>query len=230
MWFCGAAFIVFVLEGSLDIRPLYLGISCLVIHLIFGVLTLFLSPSTSPKGNNKPSPWVYLIRGSAATTTIFLGSIVARTQPSLGGFVSCFPVIYLTTMIGVWVSQGDKVAAGAAGPMVLGGLSVSIFAFAYGVLFSHFGWLSSAIMAYLIAVLGWSIPLAFFLRWFNARIANTPPTPPLPAPGPDPIQKLYELDVSVFGKQSTDLEEGIDISRPSYGDTTDDPDVVKLDL
>lgn len=191
---------------------------------------LFLSPTNAPKGSNKPSPWVLVIRGCAAMTTIFVGSIVARTHPSLGGFVSCFPVIYLTTMIGVWVSQGDKVAAGAAGPMVLGGLSVSIYAFSYGLLFSRFGWLSSAIMAYLIAVVGWSIPLAFFLRWFNARLANTPPTPQLPPPGPDPIQKLYELDASVFGKPSTDLEEGISSARQSRSDMTDDPDIVKLEL
>lgn len=230
LWFCGAAFIVLVLEGSLDIRPLYLGISCLILHFLLGVLVLLLSPSNAPKGANKPSPWVYLIRGGAATTTIFVGSIVARSQPSLGGFVSCFPVIYLTTMIGVWVSQGDKVAAGAAGPMVLGGLAVSIFAFCYGVLFAHFGWLSSAIMGYLIAVICWSIPLAFFLRWYSARLALTTPAPPPQSMEADPIQKLYELDASVFGKQSTDLEEGRSGSQSSLSDNTDSTDVVKLDL
>jgi len=168
-WFVGALAIVGGLERGLQVRPLILGVTFLILHALFGVAVLLLSPASAPKGSNKVSPLILAIRGSCAMMTIFIGSIIARSEPSAGGFISCFPAIYMTTMISVWVSQGDKVASGATGPMVLGGLSVSIFAVAYGVLIPTFGWQSTAIMAYLIAVIGWSLPLAFFLRWRNSK-------------------------------------------------------------
>lgn len=232
LWFAGAAFIVLVLERGLQIRPIVLGTSFIVIHLIFGILVLLLSHANAPKGANKPSVLTLIIRGLAATSSIFIGSIVARTHPSLGGFVSCFPVIYLTTMIGVWVTQGEKVAAGAAGPMVLGGLSVSLYAYGYGLLYAHFGWLSAALMSYLFAVLCWSVPLAFFLRWYTARLARSDPKPTPTASTVDPIQQLYELDEKVFGK---DVEEGNLSSSATLPTSTEsehesDSNVVKLDI
>jgi hypothetical protein len=144
----------------------------MVLHVAFGLAVLFLSPAAAPKGANRVKPVILVLRGLCAMTTIFIGSIIARSHPSAGGMVSCFPAIYLTTLISVWVAQGDKVTAGATGPMILGGLSVSIFAVAYPVLFPYFGWFSSALMSYIIAVIGWSVPSAFFLRWWTSRSAS----------------------------------------------------------
>jgi hypothetical protein len=207
-WFVGAAFIVLGLERGLQIRPIVLGFSFLVIHVIFGVTVLLSTYTSSPKGANKVSAVILALRGFCAMTTIFIGSIIARTHPSAGGFVSCFPAIYLTTMISVWISQGDKVASGATGPMVLGGLSVSLFAAAYGLLLPTFGWISSTIMSYLIAVLGWSIPLAFFLRWWSSRLA---PPPALLNDSSElsvyPQKDPFELEVSPSNSSNEDTSE-----------------------
>ncbi|MCP4793368.1 MAG: hypothetical protein GY882_08585 [Actinomycetia bacterium] len=39
-----------------------------------------------------------------------------------------FPAIFMTTMVGLWLSQGPDVPLGAAGPMLLGSTSVAVYA------------------------------------------------------------------------------------------------------
>ena len=88
--------------------------------------------------------------------------------PLMAGLASVFPAIFLTSMVALWLAQGPTVPQGAAGPMMLGGASVAIYAIlamwslpAYGV------FIGSAI-AWFGAVVGWSCPAFLVLRRLHA--------------------------------------------------------------
>jgi hypothetical protein len=60
-----------------------------------------------------------------------IGAAVALASvggPLAAGMAAVFPAIFLTTMVSLWLSQGEAVQVGAVGPMMLGSGSVSAFA------------------------------------------------------------------------------------------------------
>lgn len=216
----------------------------MVIHVIFGFSVLFLSPAASPKGKNKVTPFALALRGLCAASVILIGSLIARADPSLGGFVSCFPAIYLTTLISVQIAQGDKVATGATGPMILGGFSVSIFSLSYALLYPQFGWASAAIMGYLIAVLSWSMPLGFFLRWWNNRnaalatsttvdpdsLALPPSDVPLDSSSTSSSPAMSTSSELEYPKTSVDKMVELNHVDLDHDDDDVDPNVVKINF
>ena len=47
--------------------------------------------------------------------------VIARLGGSIAaGVTAVFPAIFMTTMISLWLSQGEAVQVGAVGPMMLG--------------------------------------------------------------------------------------------------------------
>jgi hypothetical protein len=72
--------------------------------------------------------------------------------------MAVFPAIFMTTMISLWISQGQAVQAGAVGPMMLGGTSVSVFAL---------------LAAWSVPALG--ITVGILVSWFGAVIGVTVP-------------------------------------------------------
>ena len=57
----------------------------------------------------------------------------------MAGLASTFPAIFLTTMVSLWISQGQAVTQGAAGPMMLGGLAVVGYSMMYTLIEPIFG-------------------------------------------------------------------------------------------
>jgi predicted membrane-bound spermidine synthase len=72
----------------------------------------------------------------------------------------------------MWISQGEAVGAGAAGPMMVGALSVNAFAITFALLYAHYGIIVSALISYGAAIVCCSIPVALFLRWLSSRQAS----------------------------------------------------------
>ncbi len=83
----------------------------------------------SPKGGRAVRLPALLSRGVLAAAAI--GAAVALASvggPLAAGMAAVFPAIFLTTMVSLWLSQGEAVQVGAVGPMMLGSGSVSAFA------------------------------------------------------------------------------------------------------
>ena len=111
-------------------------------------------------------PTVLVLRGSAATTAIGIAVwFSSLSYPFVSGLVITFPAIFLTSMIALWLAQGQDVPQGAAGPMMLGGASVGVYAVVAIVLFPMLGPLLGSIVTWLISVIAWTIPAYFYLQW-----------------------------------------------------------------
>ncbi len=120
----------------------------------------------APKGSRSVRPSILVLRGSAAATAIGIAVwFSSLSYPFVSGLVSTFPAIFLTSMIALWLAQGQDVPQGAAGPMMLGGASVGVYAVAAIVLFPMLGPVLGSIITWLISILAWTIPAYFYLQW-----------------------------------------------------------------
>ena len=132
--------------------------------VVLGVWACINNPP-APKGNQRVSPWMLLARGSLAGTAIGISVWIAGLGvPLLAGIASVFPAIFLTTMVSVWVSQGEAVQAGAVGPMMLGSSSVAVYAVVAAFSFPQWSLFTGCIVAWLSAVFLISVPAWWWLR------------------------------------------------------------------
>lgn len=90
-------------------------------------------------------------------------------EPLLAGLASVFPAIFLTSMVALWLAQGPTVPRGAAGPMMLGGASVAVFANVVMWSLPAYGVLLGSLIAWLLSVLVWSLPAFLVLRKVHAK-------------------------------------------------------------
>jgi hypothetical protein len=82
----------------------------------------------APAGTRVVGPFTLIARGLLAASAIGLAVALATVAgPVIAGIVSIFPAIFLTTMVALWLSQGEAVPSGAVGPMMLGSTSVSAY-------------------------------------------------------------------------------------------------------
>jgi hypothetical protein len=145
------------------------GATALIFTLGLVVTTQF--PVAAPSGSKSVKWYVLLSRGLFSSVSIFVAVTVGSLNSALGGLLSTFPAIFLTTMISLWLSQGNAVPLGAAGPMILASTSVCAYALVYPAVLPFTGVAGSAAVAWFVAVLFVSIPIALFLRWFQRTAA-----------------------------------------------------------
>ena len=122
-------------------------------------------PSLTPKGSNSVSKSVLVARGTMAATAIGVAVWLAGLgHPLLAGLASVFPAIFLTSMVALWLAQGPSVPQGAAGPMMLGGASVAVYANVAMWSLPAYGAIVGSLLAWVVSVLGWSVPAYLVLR------------------------------------------------------------------
>ena len=63
---------------------------------------------------------MHICRGLLAALAIGFSVSMAQLSELVAGVMSTFPAMFLTTMVGLWISQSEAVQAGAVGPMMLG--------------------------------------------------------------------------------------------------------------
>ena len=137
-----------------------------------GLILLFLiavwfnrRPQPAPKGTNAVSKTVLFARGSMAALAIGVAVWMAGLGlPLLAGLASVFPAIFLTSMVALWLAQGETVPRGAAGPMMLGSVSVAVYALVIMWSLPTLGPVLGTLVAWLVAVGGWSCPVYLVLR------------------------------------------------------------------
>lgn len=109
----------------------WLGVQAVLLSAVLfgvGVLANRRAPP-APRGTNRVPLPVLLARGGLAALAIGVAVGLAQVgSPFLAGLAAVFPAIFLTTMVSLWMSQGEAVQIGAVGPMMLGSGSVSFYA------------------------------------------------------------------------------------------------------
>ena len=119
----------------------------------------------APKGKRPVKLLVLLSRGLLAGLAVgFSAWISGLGYPILAGMASVFPAIFLTTMVSIWLSQGEAVQSGAVGPMMLGSSSVALYALLCIVTFPTFGLLLGTISAWTGSILLISVPAWLWLK------------------------------------------------------------------
>lgn len=133
--------------------------------LFFIALWFNRRPQPTPKGANAVSKTVLLARGSMAAAAIGVAVWMAGLGfPLLAGLASVFPAIFLTSMVALWLAQGPTVPQGAAGPMMLGGASVAVYANIAMWSLPAYGALVGSLIAWVGSVVGWSLPAFILLK------------------------------------------------------------------
>ena len=136
--------------------------------VFFVALYFNLKQVPAPAGHRKVSIRTLLVRGLMAATAIGIAVMLSHLhQPFLAGLASVFPAIFLTTMVALWHAQGPLVPKGAAGPMMLGGMSVAVYALIAMAIFPKYGPWYGAFISWVGAILLWSIPAFLALRKFR---------------------------------------------------------------
>ena len=121
---------------------------------------------STPRGKNKVNNYVLFSRGIMAAFAIGLAVWISSLGYSLlAGLASVFPAIFLTSMVALWISQGPSVPMGAAGPMILGGGSVGIYAIIAMWSLPNFGIFLGSLLAWFLAIILWSVPCFQFVKW-----------------------------------------------------------------
>ena len=162
-WSIAAALGLAFFDWGRDVgfSPLILGVGTTIAMLSFGVAACLRNPP-APRGHTSIPGLVLVVRGLlAGICIVFSIWLSGLGSPLLSGMASVFPAIFLTTMVALWFSQGEAVQAGAVGPMMLGGTSVSVFTLFAALLFPRLSlwvavplvWLGSVILVSLPAYL-----------------------------------------------------------------------------
>lgn len=123
------------------------------------------SKTLAPKGSKKVRLSTLAMRGLLAGGAIYFSVWLANLgNPLLAGVASVFPVIFLTTMVSVWLAQGKAVPMGAVGPIMLGSSSVSAYSLCAICSLPSFGIVVGPLVAWTVAILVVSLPSWLFLR------------------------------------------------------------------
>jgi hypothetical protein len=165
----GTSALAFVSDRAIFALLVTLGITS------FGVVSCWAAPP-APAGTNAVGVSALLARGALAAMAIG-GSVwlAGLGSPLLAGMASVFPAIFMTTMVSLWLAQGESVPVGAVGPMILGSTSVAVFALVSVWSVPSTGILFGIGLAWVVSVGLASVPAALWLR--SSAIAEDGPKP-----------------------------------------------------
>lgn len=128
----------------------------------------------APRGTRPVGPLTLLARGVLAALAIATAVAIARHGSDLAaGLASTFPAIFITTMVSLWISQGEAVQVGAVGPMMLGSTSVAAFAVVGAWSLPALGPLLGCLVAWAAAALLVTVPAWAWLQR-RARLTDPP--------------------------------------------------------
>jgi len=140
-------------------------LAALSCHFLIAASATLRENVSAPKGKRKPSPLALFFRGFLSFAASFVSILLVEfAGPVVSGLSSTFPVIFLTTIVSIWISQGEKVVQGTTGPLMLGNISVVIYAFASIQFYFSLGLTLGVLASFSVSML-YSIPLALLLRW-----------------------------------------------------------------
>ncbi|MCA9664241.1 MAG: hypothetical protein KC503_01600 [Myxococcales bacterium] len=126
----------------------------------------------APRGTRRVTVTTLILRAALAATSIGVATAMARSGIEIAaGMASCFPAIFITAMIALWLAQGEAVQAGAVGPMMLGSSAVAGYALLASETLPRLGPALGSLVAWLGAALLFSLPARAWLLRRQARQA-----------------------------------------------------------
>ena len=169
MWFAGAAISVTLFPEQ---KSMSVGLIALIIGVLLG-LWISLDHKPAPRGKNRVGPLMLACRGIAAATAIGFAVWLSQLgSPLLAGMASVFPAIFLTSMVALWIAQGEDVPSGAVGPMMLGAMSVSFYALLATFTLPEYGVLIGSAITWVASIGFVSVPAALWLRFNGNRLVE----------------------------------------------------------
>jgi len=168
----GLVFVLPVIDAQGIDRKITGGVAAAVYSTIaFAVSLTRYVPA--PAGRKKVPKYVFALRGLFCGGVVFTSVVLARFGgPTIGGVASVFPAIFLTTMISLWLSQGERVVLGSTNSIMMGFAGTWMFSFPASYLcFSPVGRVWGMIIAFVIS-LSYAVGLGFFLRWWQKRLES----------------------------------------------------------
>ncbi len=124
-----------------------------------------LNAPPAPAGRRRIGPLTVMSRGLLAASAIAAAVWLAAVGgPVAAGVAAVFPAIFLTTMVSLWLSQGEAVQVGAVGPMMLGSTSVALFSVLASWSIPTLGLVAGVAVAWIGAALCATLPAWLWLR------------------------------------------------------------------
>lgn len=166
VWACAGVALLVVIGKATSLGASHWTIGFGGLFLLIALAVRFnLNPRPAPKGSHQVHWPVLIGRGGAAAFAIGCAVwLSSQGLPLLAGLAAVFPAIFLTSMVALWLAQGETVPQGAAGPMMLGGVSVAVYALVIMWSLPTLGPVLGSLVAWLVAVGGWSYPVYLILR------------------------------------------------------------------
>eukprot|EP01103_Thecamoeba_quadrilineata_P015680 TRINITY_DN5024_c0_g1_i2.p2 TRINITY_DN5024_c0_g1~~TRINITY_DN5024_c0_g1_i2.p2 ORF type:complete len:146 (+),score=24.99 TRINITY_DN5024_c0_g1_i2:569-1006(+) len=109
--------------------------------------------------------------------------VISEFNSFIGGIIGASPVISTITLVSVWYSQGETVCVGTTLTMILGSVSISMFAISFSQLAPLIGVIGATFASYFISVFGCSLPvtgLSSFIKSLHERSSNSSELPAIP--------------------------------------------------
>ena len=173
-----AAFGIVSLLDALSIPILLPGLIFFVLSGVIGVVVLFTRYVPSPTGKKPITILMLLSRGVLAGLSIGVSLLLSSLSAVAGGLASAFPAVTTTTMVALWLQQGEEVPAGAAAPMMLGNLAVSLYCLFFAALYPAMAdptvstaltATAASLLCWLFATLAASLPVFALVQWRTNR-------------------------------------------------------------
>jgi len=166
LWLVMASFSVWLFPAakSFGISSASLSLFLFISSVVLGVVACIKNPP-APKVKARTGIMAIASRGLLAGVAIGVSIwLASHSGPFVAGIAAVFPAMFLTAMVTLWVAHGEHVGAGAVGPMMLGGTSVSAFAliatWSIPTLGVHWG----SALAWCLAVMAITVPA---WAWIN---------------------------------------------------------------
>ena len=161
--------LLFPAAQSIGVSSAELSISLFVFSIILGVVACTKNPP-APKIKARIKLIDILTRGLLAGVAIGISVWLANNAgPLIAGMAAVFPAMFLTAMVTLWIAHDEKVGAGAVGPMMLGGTSVSAFALIATWSMPALGAWSGAALAWVLAVIAITLPAWAWLNHLSVQ-------------------------------------------------------------
>jgi hypothetical protein len=166
VWLVGATTSTYALKtlGEGCTPALICGFSATLLLTTLGLLSSR-KPLPAPKGTRRVGVGALAARGLMASIAIGVCVVIADCGGDVAaGVASVFPAIFMTTMVSLWLDQGEAVPIGAAGPMILGSTSVCLYALASIWTVQAFGIGWGSLGAWIFALVASSLPAGVWLH------------------------------------------------------------------
>jgi hypothetical protein len=132
-----------------------------------GILACKRNPP-APRASSHAGVTAIVIRGLVAGCAIGGAVWLANHGgPLIAGVAAVFPAIFMTTLCSLWLSHGESVGAGAIGPLMLGGTSVSAYSWFAACWVPTMGIGAGSAAAWVVAVLVVTVPAWMWLKRQN---------------------------------------------------------------